>query len=177
LPAPKTPKPIADLERLVDPFKAKAKALAALIAEERMPMVVYETARPISRQQALFEQGVSRTTLGPHCYGLAMDCVLDVHSRRWVELGGRPFIAVDGGGPQWDTGYNADARGNATLARQAIPPVWWRYGALAEQLGLEWGGRWEWAKYSGYPFGWDVAHVQVKDWRTIVKKKNLAPLA
>jgi hypothetical protein len=177
MPAPKTPKPIVDLARLAEPFKPLAVALVEQLARERLPMVVFETVRPIGRQQALFEQGFSRTTLGPHCYGLAIDCVLDVHTRRWVELGGRPLRAIDGGGAPWDTGYDADARGRASLARPAIPPVWIRYGEIAEALGLEWGGRWESGRYTDYPFGWDVAHVQPRDWRRIVKERGLAPLA
>ena len=109
MPAPKIPPVVVDVERLNEPFRAKAKALLASISEHRLPMMVFETLRPLERQAWLHAKGYSRAAgpNGPHPWGLAMDVILDPKSTEWKEIGDRP-IGVGGGGANWDTRLQPD---------------------------------------------------------------------
>jgi hypothetical protein len=183
VPPSRLPPAVTDLARLNDPFRDLAQQLVDAVAAYvppgvdvvGLPLVVNETWRPLVRQRAFYNSGNSKLTVGPHCFGLAMDMVLDPRDARWPKFGDRPFRAIDGGGAPWDTGYDADARGVATLARPSILDVWNTYGDLAKGLGLEWGGSWIDGRYAGYPLGWDVAHVQMPGWEQIAKDRGYQP--
>ena len=168
MPPPKIPAIVADVEKLNAPFKPKAHELLALIEEHRLPMVVFETLRPLERQKWLFQKGYSRASgaNGPHCWGLAIDVVLDPKSKEWKEIGDRP-IAVGGGGAPWDTGYDPTADG-LVLRRAGVAHVVREFIALARRLGLDSGGVNDgpWAnREKGAEFGWDPFHVQLSGWR------------
>lgn len=54
-------------------------AVAAIIAEAPMPLMVFETFRSQARQHQLFEQGATQLShVGVHGYGLACDLVKNV---------------------------------------------------------------------------------------------------
>ena len=168
MPPPKIPAIVNDVERLNEPFRAKAKALLASIAEDRLPMVVFETLRPLERQAWLHAKGYSKAAgpNGPHPWGLAMDVVLDPKSPEWKGIGDRP-VGVGGGGANWDTGYNPTATG-LVLARPGVAHVVRTFGELIKKHGLEWGGVnvGAWADgRRGSEFGWDPFHVQMNGWR------------
>jgi hypothetical protein len=168
MPAPKIPAVVADVERLNEPFKSKAKALLESIAKDRLPMMVFETLRPLERQAWLHAKGYSRAAgpNGPHPWGLAIDVVLDPKSREWIEIGSRP-LAIGGGGANWDTGYNPTKDG-LVLARPGVAHVVRTFGELVKAQGLQWGGvnAGAWADgRKGSEFGWDPFHVQMPGWR------------
>lgn len=172
MPAPKIPAVVADVERLNEPFKAKAKKLLAAIDAAGLPMRVFETVRPLERQRWLFDKGYSKAAgpNGPHPWGLAIDIILDAKSKRWPA--GVHVLAVGGGGSEWDTGYDPVAGGKVELRRPGVADVVRAFGALAVAEGLTWGGTnaGAWASAAGgAEFGWDPFHVQLADWRAWTK--------
>lgn len=170
---PKIPPVVTDIELLNTPFKEIVKQLVADIEENKLPMRVFETLRPLARQRWLFDKGYSRASgpNGPHCWGLACDIILDERSPHWKDIGERP-LAVDGGGAAWDTGYQRDGTGRIVLMRRGVAHVVREFGALALARGLTWGGVnvGAWASSSpGAEFGWDPFHVQLRQWRNLTR--------
>lgn len=168
MPPPKIPPVVSDIALLNEPFKAKARKLLAAIADHHLPMVVFETLRPLSRQAWLHSKGYSKAAgpNGPHPWGLAMDVILDPKSSEWKDIGDRP-MGVGGGGAPWDTGFNPTKAG-LVLVRPGVAHVVRTFGELAKQNGLEWGGLnfGAWASSQpGAEFGWDPFHVQLPGWR------------
>lgn len=178
MPAPKIPAIQADPALLVEPFAEKAKHLILAVDHAGLPMVVFETRRAIARQDWLADKGYSKAhgLSGPHCWGLAIDMVLDPKASYWRGAQGQgQWPQKVGGGAAWDTGFElrADGQGqHLVLVRPAVAAVWRLYGQLAESLGLTWGGRntGDWASpVAGAEFGWDPAHVQLHGWRATAK--------
>ena len=138
--------PRKDLEGLKPPFRHAIQWLIFLIGKEELPVIVFETYRGPTRQNALKDSGSSRAgaAQSPHNFGLACDFVLDVkkcpvRSREWPEGSGNFYKDA------WD--YDS-IEGNAAYKR---------LGELAKSIGLEWGGDWT---FKDYP------HVQMPSWRT-----------
>jgi peptidoglycan L-alanyl-D-glutamate endopeptidase CwlK len=137
--------PRKDLTGLKVPFRQAIVWLLFLIEKEDLPLIVFETYRGAERQNSLKKSGSSRAgaAQSPHNYGLACDFVLDVdkcpvRTREWPEGSGQIYRDA------WDySTAEAKAAYNA-------------FGRLAESIGLEWGGRWEFL---------DVPHVQMPSWR------------
>jgi peptidoglycan LD-endopeptidase CwlK len=104
-----------------------------------MDILVTSTLRSLDEQAALYAQG--RTAPGKvvtwaepgssaHNYGLAMDAYPLLHGKLCTA------------GPEGD---------------QVSDPIWQRYGAIARECGLEWGGDW--------PTKAEGPHVQMPNWR------------
>lgn len=160
------PPRLSDPALLDEPMKTKAAELAKLIAAAELPMVLWETRRSIERQSYLFRLGVTqlRGPAGPHCWGLAVDWVLDVHHAHWERVHEAPR-GTPSSGAAWDTGVEYDGT-LCLVARSQVLAVWQRYGSFAMGLGLEWGGnaaKWR-SSRKGDPLGWDPAHVQMPRW-------------
>lgn len=183
----KEPQRISSLEELEPQFRGDVRALIADLAHEDLPISVFETRRSLARQDWLAAKGVSRATgpSGPHPYGLAIDIVLDPDHPSWPARGGAP-IRVGGAGAPWDTGIELRAleqRDEGTqvvktvhvcqVIRPHVLEVVMRLGQLAEEHGLQWGGRNEglWASSrKGDLLGWDPFHFQRRHWRGLVRK-------
>jgi len=107
-------------------------------------VLITEGVRMDVRQRALYAQG--RSTPG-QIVTMAETAALTAHGRRLFPGGdifGCAFDAVPCTGPVGQPNYN-DA------------PAFERMGAIAERMGLVWGGRW-----ATFP---DKPHVQLPDWR------------
>lgn len=103
------------LDDLSPRFKPLAIELLARCVEAGIPVLVIDTLRTPAEHAANLARGVSWTTRSKHLDGDAIDiCPFDVY-----QLHGPDKL-------QWN---GAD-------------PVWSRLGAIGEQLGLRWGGRW-----------------------------------
>jgi len=134
------------LKSLRSPFLEKLLALESIIRQREIPLIRWETFRCEDRQDMLFARGASKAKWGKsaHNFGLAADYVLDtervpVRKRAWR---GRMF---------------PDAWDNETPEALA---AWENFGCAAEELGLEWGGRWGFV---------DLPHVQLKGWRFLIR--------
>lgn len=171
----KIPQPLKDLSLLREPFRSAALKVVADIAAADLPIVICETLRSTQRQGLLAGRGVSLLKVGPHCYGLAMDPILDPYAKQWTKLGGRPFRSIDGGGASWDTGYDIDGQGELVHARPHVTAVAMKLGDIAAKHGLEWGGKWTGrgpaVQFPGYPLGWDPFHLQMPDWSREAKRR------
>ena len=158
---------------MTERFETKMSIIDAEIERLGLPFVKFEYRRSFTRQHLLFLKGreiragsavvvdqskvVTRARPGQsaHNWGFAVDYVLVVKHAWWDgELAPR--------GP-WD-----DGRG-----RPLVPLTWDRLGRLADQVDLEWGGRWKFL---------DRPHIQVrkwenlrpKDWREIAQREITA---
>jgi peptidoglycan L-alanyl-D-glutamate endopeptidase CwlK len=130
---------IEDLQPLL---QVKAKYWLNLCEQEwpgaDIEPLITNTLRTRAEQETLYAQGrtapgkiVTWTKESPHLYGCAWD-----------------FVPLRMGKPVWDNRRPENLR------------LWTRMGELAEQLGLEWGGRWK------KP---DMPHVQLREWRHFVQ--------
>lgn len=144
----------SDLAGLRPGFRHLIEQLEHRMRAEKIHMRRWETLRTYSRQRQLLERGASNAPAGrsPHNLGLAVDYVLDT---RRVHVAMKPWKNTTV--PfAWDR--------STEHARQ----TWRRFGALAESLGLVWGGRWSWPNGQDtdeHGLGWDLPHVEAPDWR------------
>lgn len=100
----------------LDPrFKPLAIELLARMVEARIMVIIVDTLRTTAEHDANLLRGVSWVTHSKHLEGLAIDIV----PYRLYALHGVDKL-------HWD----------------ASDPIWQRIGAIGEQLGLRWGGRW-----------------------------------
>lgn len=164
------PPRLEDVALLAGKFRDDIAALNAAIADERLPLQVFETLRSVDRQDFYFRTGVSRASgaAGPHCWGLAVDFILIPKHQHWATV--KEWPEKNGGGAAWDTGVVFDGRA-CQVRRPKVAAVWQRYGAIAHGLGLTWGGHNAGAWASPHPgdlFGWDIAHVQAREWRKLI---------
>lgn len=137
--------PRKDLAGLKPPFRSAIAWMIFLIEREGLPVIVFETFRGATRQNALKSSGSSMAgaAQSPHNFGLACDFVLDVEkcpvrTREWPEDSGH---------------YYKDAWDYDTAEAKA---AYKRLGEIAKSIGLEWGGDW---KFKDFP------HVQMPEWR------------
>ncbi len=158
---PRLPKRITDLASLAPPFRPVAEKIVADVIAEDLPMVVRETLRSLELQAYYAKKGWSDATgiSAPHCWGLAMDMVLAVKDDRWAKIGERPIKAIDGGGPEWDQGWELLPDGPVCV-RPKLDAIWRRYGEIVRAAGAEWGGDWSRKIPEPFPFGWDAPHGQ-----------------
>lgn len=147
---------MASLDTLAPPFKVKAALLHERILRDGLPFVLFEARRSFSKQHGYYLKGRrlnadgSYTKIGQtvtnakpgesaHQWGLAADFVLDVNHPWWE--GAAPT------GP-WDAGE----------ASRPMPILaWQKFGRLARESGLIWGG--DWASFK------DLPHVELPDWK------------
>lgn len=148
---------MSSFETLAEPFRSKLQELATRIVGAQIPLALYATRRSFREQANLYSKGrelvngvmvvrdkskvVTNARAGesPHNWGLAADFVLDLNHLFWSDKT-KPLSP-------WDDG-KGDFR---------IKSVWDALGVHAEDLGLEWGGRWSSFK--------DLPHVELKFWR------------
>jgi len=135
-----------DINSLEAPFKSAIVWMIYLIEKQGLPLIVYETYRGPKRQEELKKRGASKAAAGqsPHNHGLACDFVLDTNRVKTQER-------------EWNGKMYKDAWDYETPEAKATYDA---LGRLAESLGLEWGGRWDFI---------DVPHVQLAEWKEIVK--------
>lgn len=117
-----TPRDEARLGGVAPGLRVAIAAILEVMAQEHHPMFVVEGVRTTERQKALYAQG--RTTPGPVV--TACDGVLK-----------RSHHQVRGDG----LGYAVDCA-FADVEPFADHHPWERYGALAKEQGLAWGGDW-----------------------------------
>jgi hypothetical protein len=104
------------LDSLDPRFKPLAILLLARLVEARIPIMIINTRRTATEQQAAIARGVSWVHHSKHEDGLAID--LAPYSV-WSEVGGNKI--------NWDPG----------------DPQWLKMGVVGEAIpGLKWGGRW-----------------------------------
>ena len=128
---------VEDLDPTLQPLAVEFLRLAWAAG---LPVVITQTRRSATEQDALYAQG--RTTPGrivtnapagssPHCAGLAFDVAFQApeHQVTWEE-------------PR--------------------PGAWDALGAIGEGLGLIWGGRWRHFV--------DRPHFQVDDWKVVARQ-------
>ena len=175
MPAPKISPRCTSIDALSEPFRTVARRFYESCVVNQLPVQVYETLRAVDRQRWYFDKGRSRANSidsSPHCWGLAIDVVLDPRHLAWARRGVRPLRSYDGGGAEWDTGYEFRAgTRDLVLVRPGVAAVWRLVGDLAQGHGLEWGGVNEgpWAsRMPGYEFGWDCAHFQQRAWKALL---------
>lgn len=146
----------ASLDLLTQGTRLKVEELLQDIEDSKLPFVVFETYRSQERQDYLYAKG--RTTQGPrvtwakkskHTKRTAVDFILDSDRLQGVHL---ELYAEHGA---WYTGTRAK---RSFLECGDILGAWLVFGALAEQNGLVWGGRWK--KRPTDLIGWDPYHVQ-----------------
>ncbi len=95
-------------------FRPKAVELLAQITEAGIAVMIVNTMRTQTEQDAALASGNSWVKRSKHQDGKAIDIC--------------PFALYDAHGPDklnWDTN----------------DPVWWKLGEIGEKLGLRWGGR------------------------------------
>lgn len=169
---------ITTLDALVDPFKGRCIRLAHRIVGENLPFKLWETFRPITRQEQLYRKGRSaagkvvdksavvtnaRPGESAHNWGYAADFVLDVGHPMWTNATDRP--SKERGGAEWDSGTSL----TGVVIRPAVFGAWQELGRLARDCDLVWGGAWEFR---------DLPHVELpgwkekrpKDWHVVVAK-------
>lgn len=143
-----------NLTELDKDFAPKLKMLIDLIKQEDLPFVIFETLRPLKKQQEYFMRGralkgktivvVDKSKVitnakpgqSPHSWSCAADLVLDPKHPKAVAAKCQGF---------WDT-------------RLSCIPFWKKLGLLAVQAGLTWGGNWKSIK--------DLPHVELPTWKT-----------
>ena len=145
-------------KRLLFPaFRASIEMFEAELQGRGLPFHLFMAFRDPWTQQELYEQG--RSTPGKivtnarglpapeswHCYGLACDYVLD-------SMPEKPGLQWS-----WET-RNVDFNQDGTND-------WQQMGAIAESLGLQWGGRWK-----RFP---DLPHIQNNYGLSIVEAKQI----
>jgi peptidoglycan L-alanyl-D-glutamate endopeptidase CwlK len=106
---------LTNIELLEFRFKKKVQAFLADLMRERIYVVVLETYRTPARQKYLYDKGKSKTTVGKHPKGLAID-IAPVGAFRH----GRVRKVT------WDT----------------KDPVWKKIAEIANIYGIAWGGNW-----------------------------------
>ena len=116
----------------LDPrFRPLAVELLARLTEAGIAVLIVDTLRTDAEQARAIATGHSQVQRSKHQDGLAMDLC--------------PYQVWGLHGPdklQWDT----------------TDHVWLRIGALAEAIGLRWGGRFHPLNSEG--IGWDPGHVE-----------------
>ena len=158
------PPVIYDVALLAHPFRGDVEMLLQALADEHLPMRLFETKRSIARQNYLYAKGVSRARAleSPHVWGLAIDVILEVNHDHWKRKKATPANP-------WDTGTKYDGR-TCFVAEPVIVAVWARYGQIATNLGFVWGGKnegaWKSARTADV-FGWDPVHCQAPAWRVL----------
>ena len=115
-------------------FRIYAVELIALCAQEQIPVMIICTRRTAEEQAEAVRRGSSRVAHSKHQDGLAIDLC--------------PYEEFSLHGPD-------------KLAWSRSEPVWTRIGALAEDLGLRWGGRFG-ESSPGAGDGWDPGHAEFK---------------
>jgi hypothetical protein len=178
MPPPKIAKIVSGLFALDSTMIEPISSLVAAIGAARIPVCVRETRRTLERQHYYFRKGwtLHRGNGDPHPWGFAVDFCLDVRSPLWARIGDRPLKALDGGGPEYDTGYEPLPVG-PTLMRPGVARVWRIFGELVQlDRRLRWGGilRGDVA-WSGYEFGDAVDHVELVDWKRRVHDADARP--
>ncbi len=145
----------SDIEALIEPFRAQARALLEELHRKRIPVKPFETHRALQRSAFLWTFGregrrrhlLKRTNAKPgesaHNWGLALDCVLDV---KVVPVRLRA----------WRGRRVPDAWDNETPAAKE---VWEAYGGVVQARGLVWGGTFN---IGGRP---DLPHCEMPNWR------------
>lgn len=118
------------LDDLSARFRPFAVEFLARLAEARIPVVIVDTLRTPEEHEKNLARGVSWTKRSKHLDGDAMDVC--------------PFDEYRLNGPDKLTW-------NETL------PVWAKIGAIAESVGLKWGGRFR------PPAKPDLGHVEYKE--------------
>ena len=136
------PVPFRDMECLSEPFRQDAILFVEAIGGERgerLPFVVVETRRTLTRHAWLIRHGRAPNKNDPHLHGLAIDVALDTEHVYWKIWHQAP-IRLDGT-PSWnDTGFPVD-RTSGQPTRPHVARAWRRLQQIASGIGLEfaWG--------------------------------------
>jgi hypothetical protein len=120
------------LDDLTPEFRRIAIEFLAQLLEDGLAVMIVATGRTQAEQDAAFARGASKVRHSRHQDGMALDVC--------------PFAAWNLHGPdklQWGR-----------------DPAWQRIGAIAERLGLRWGGRFG-ESSPGAGDGWDPGHVEL----------------
>lgn len=125
---------------------------------QELPFVIFETYRSSSRQDKLFEKGVTKARAGQsaHNFGLAVDVVLDV---KRIEVKEK----------EWRGKLHPWAWDNET---PSCIDAWLCLGVLCKKHNLEWGGNWKPKDENG--IGWDHGHIEFKGWQNVFKQRTSA---
>jgi|SRR4030095_2141216 len=115
------------LAKLAPDFLPLAERFLARLTEAGIHVLIVNTYRTAEEQAELVKQGKSWITRSKHQDGLALDIA--------------PY--------QVYLLYGTDK-----LTWDATDPIWPRIGAIAEDVGLAWGGRWKQR---------DLGHVEMPD--------------
>lgn len=120
------------LDDLHPTFRPQAVEFLAQLLEAGIAVKIVCTSRTQAEQDAAFARGASKVRHSRHQDGYAMDVA--------------PFAVYQLHGPdklQWGR-----------------DPAWQRIGAIAERMGLRWGGRFG-ESAPGAADGWDPGHVEL----------------
>jgi hypothetical protein len=121
------------LSELTPECRALAVEFLARLTEAQIPCLIACTGRTATEQAEAVRKGTSKVERSRHQDGCAVDVV--------------PYAIFQIAGPDkllWD----------------GSDPVWRRIGAIAERLGLRWGGRFG-ESAPGAGDGWDPGHVEL----------------
>ncbi len=163
-----------DLNDLQPDVADKARRLLQRCADEGLDLLVYCTLRPVAEQARLYRQGRPLRQIERKAEELR---------RRWrrpdladllMDVGPQYGARVTYAGPgqsMHNYGLALDAvplRGGKAVWSARLPEdkaLWERYGALAEEVGLEWAGRW--TRFREFP------HVQRPGaaWRELIRPR------
>jgi hypothetical protein len=119
------------LDDLSPRFKPLAFEFLARLTEAQIPVLITSTLRTAAEQADAVRTGHSQVAHSKHQDGDAIDVVPYAQ-----------FLLKGDDKLQWDTG----------------DPVWLKIGAIAEGLGLRWGGRFRPLNRMG--IGWDPGHAE-----------------
>ena len=139
------------IDSLAQETREAIQILLQKIANENLPIVLFETLRTPERQKFLYTKGrttpmvrevgiyefpglpteptVTKTLKSNHFSGHAADFILDIQHPYWKTVNYNPSGA-------WDVSSKTE-------------PVWQRFGQLAKESGFNWGGYWQ--SFKDYP--------------------------